>query len=150
MLVIGAVKSGKYTDMIKTFKEYISERPVLGVVEPIDIKDIGIVDAKIDSGNEAYNVLLGTDIIHHDNGACTFKTVKDIQLTLPCTGSIDINIGSGNIESRPTVKLTFTLKGVEYKDIVFSLADRSENDQPVLIGEPFVRRINALIDVKKR
>ena len=125
------------------------ERPILRVVEPIDIKGIGIVDAKIDSGNEAYNVFLGVNIKHHDNGTCTFTTVNNKQLTLPCDGSIDINIGSGNIENRPTVRLSFVLKGKHYNNIVFSLADRSQNDQPVLIGEPFVKQINALIDVNR-
>jgi hypothetical protein len=136
---------------MKTFLEFYHDesRPILGVVEIIDITGIGKVEAKIDSGNEAYNVLLGLNIKHNKDGTCTFDTVNDMQITLPCTGNIDINIGSGNIESRPTVKLSFVLKGVEYSDITFSLADRKDNDQPVLIGEPFVRNINALIDVKQ-
>jgi hypothetical protein len=134
---------------MKTFKEFVKTRPILGVTEFINIEGIGEVDAKIDSGNEAYNVLLGINIKHNDDNTCTFTTVNDQRMTLPCTGSIDINIGSGNIESRPTVELNFTLKGNHYTNVVFSLADRSENDQPVLIGEPFVKKINALIDVKQ-
>jgi len=140
---------------MKTFKEFIKERsvgsldrPVLGVTEIIDIEGIGEVEAKIDSGNEAYNVLLGTDIDHHGH-KCTFTTVNNKRLTLPCVGKVDINIGSGNIESRPTVELNFILQNKKYTGITFSLADRTQNDQPVLIGEPFVKKINALIDVKQ-
>jgi len=140
---------------MKTFKEYVNgrsagspNRPILGVTEIIDIEGIGEVEAKIDSGNEAYNVLLGLDIEHHGH-ECTFTTVNDKRMTLPCTGKVDINIGSGNIESRPTVELNFTLQGKHYTGITFSLADRAQNDQPVLIGEPFVKKINALIDVKQ-
>jgi hypothetical protein len=137
-----------------TFKQFVvkedtENRPILGVVEVIDIENIGTVEAKIDSGNEAYNVLLGVDIVKNRDGTCTFTTVNSKRITLPCNGSIDINIGSGNIESRPTVKLNFTLKGQRYTDIVFSLSDRRQNEQPVLIGEPFVKHINALIDVKQ-
>ena len=124
------------------------ERPILGVTEIIDIKGIGEVEAKIDSGNEAYNVLLGIDIKSHGHEV-TFTTVNDKRLTLPITGSVDINIGSGNIESRPTVELDFTIQGKHYTGVTFSLANRAENDQPVLIGEPFVKKINALIDVKQ-
>ena len=123
-------------------------RPVLGVTEIIDIEGIGEVEAKIDSGNEAYNVLLGLDI-KHNNHDVTFTTVNNKRLTLPMTGSIDINIGSGNIESRPTIELDFTIQGKHYTGVTFSLADRAQNDQPVLIGEPFVKKINALIDVKQ-
>ena len=134
---------------MKSFKDHFNSRPILGVIEIINIEGIGNVEAKIDSGNEAYNVLLGVDIIYNDDNTCTFTTVNNKTLTLPCIGSVDINIGSGNIEKRPTVELTFELKGETYENIVFSLADRSQNDQPVLIGEPFVKKINALIDVKR-
>ena len=129
-------------------KEDVDNRPVLGVTEIVDIEGIGEVEAKIDSGNEAYNVLLGLDIEHHGHEV-TFTTVRDKRLTLPMTGSVDINIGSGNIESRPTVELNFTIQGKHYTGVTFSLADRAQNDQPVLIGEPFVKKINALIDVKQ-
>jgi hypothetical protein len=129
-------------------KEDVEHRLILGVTEVIDIKNIGMVEAKIDSGNEAYNVLLGLDIKHHGRD-CSFTTVNNKRITLPCTGKVDINIGSGNIESRPTVELDFTLQGKQYTGITFSLADRSQNDQPVLIGEPFIKKINALIDVKQ-
>lgn len=131
---------------MKTFKEYTSDRPVLGVVESIIIEGIGEVLAKIDSGNEAHNVLHGIDIQEH-NGNITFSTVNVKQLTLQKTGEIDINIGSGNIEKRPTVSLNFKLKNQPYHDITFSIADRADNEQQVLIGEPFIRKINALIDV---
>lgn len=128
--------------------EELSDRPVLGVTEIINIEGIGEVEAKIDSGNEAYNVLLGLDI--EQNGRkVSFTTVGDKRLTLPMTGSVDINIGSGNIESRPTVELNFSIDGKHYTGVTFSLADRAQNDQPVLIGEPFVKKINALIDVKR-
>lgn len=131
---------------MKTFKEYTNNRPVLSVIETITIDGVGEVLAKIDSGNEAHNVLHGVDI--QDNGdSITFNTVNNKQLTLQKTGEIDINIGSGNIEKRPTVSLNFKLKNQLYRDITFSIADRADNEQQVLIGEPFIRKINALIDV---
>jgi hypothetical protein len=130
-------------------KENIDRRPVLGVVEEIHIDGIGSILAKIDSGNEAYNVLHGLNIKDNKDGTITFDTVNDKQYTAKKTGSIDINIGSGNIESRPTVELSFLLKEKPYQAITFSIADRADNEQQVLIGEPFVRHINALIDVKK-
>jgi hypothetical protein len=132
---------------MKTFKEYTNNRPVLGVIETIIIEDIGEVLAKIDSGNEAHNVLHGINIQDHGD-SITFNTVNDKQLTLQKTGEIDINIGSGNIEKRPTVSLNFELKGKPYQDVTFSIADRADNEQQVLIGEPFIHKINALIDVK--
>jgi len=130
-------------------KEDTENRPILGVTEYITIKEIGSIIAKIDSGNEAYNVLHGIDIKTNKDDTITFTTVNDKVITLPKTGSIDINIGSGNIEARPTVSLDITLQGKSYKDITFSIADRADNEQQVLIGEPFIERLNALVDVKR-
>jgi hypothetical protein len=129
-------------------KEDVSSRPVLGVVETIIIDGIGEAIAKIDSGNEAYNVLHGLDISDNDDGTITFNTINEKSVTLPKTGEIDINIGSGNIEKRPTVELDFTMREKPYLAITFSIADRADNEQQILIGEPFVKQINALIDVK--
>jgi len=134
---------------MKTFKKFIQERPVLGVTEYITIDGIGSVVAKIDSGNEAYNVLHGIDIERSGDDTITFTTINDKKITLPCTGNIDINIGSGNIENRPTVILNIILKNKPYKGVTFSIADRTDNEQQVLIGEPFIKRLNALVDVKR-
>jgi len=134
---------------MKTFKDFTQNRPILGVTEYITIDGIGSVVAKIDSGNEAYNVLHGVDIDDNGDDTITFTTINDKKITLPRTGSIDINIGSGNIESRPTVVLNIVLNNKSYNDVTFSIADRAENEQQVLIGEPFIRRLNALVDVKR-
>jgi len=130
-------------------KEDTESRPVLGVTEYITIDGIGSVVAKIDSGNEAYNVLHGVDIEDNGDSTITFTTIDDKKITLPCTGSIDINIGSGNIEARPTVVLDIILNNIKHKGITFSIADRADNEQQVLIGEPFIKRLNALVDVKQ-
>jgi hypothetical protein len=44
-----------------SFKKYY-EHVTLGIVEPIFIEEVGELDAKIDSGNEGYNVLGATNI----------------------------------------------------------------------------------------
>jgi hypothetical protein len=134
---------------MKTFKNFIENRPILGVTEYITIDGIGSVVAKIDSGNEAYNVLHGVDIEDSGDDTVTFTTINDKKITLPRTGSIDINIGSGNIETRPTVVLDIILRDTPHKGITFSIADRADNEQQVLIGEPFIKRLNALVDVKR-
>ena len=142
-------KGSKMVNNCVKIKEDTETRPILGVTEYITIDGIGSVVAKIDSGNEAYNVLHGVDIVHNDDDTVTFTTIDDKKITLPITGSIDINIGSGNIENRPTVILDIVLKDKHYKGITFSITDRTDNEQQVLIGEPFIERLNALVDVKR-
>lgn len=133
---------------MKTFKEFIkeAERPILSVTEEIEIEDIGRISAKIDSGNEAYNVLHGVNLSIKD-GQVTFTTVNDKTVTVPLKDTINIHIGSGVKEDRPVVEFNIGLHGKRYANVPFSIADRSENSEPILIGEPFIKKINALIDV---
>jgi hypothetical protein len=131
---------------MKTFKEYTQKRPILFTNEIIEINEIGKVKAKVDSGNEAYNVLHGIDL-KIENGNVTFTTVNNKTLTMPLEDTIVIHIGSGVKEERPIVKFNIVLHGQSYNNVPFSIANRTENDEPVLIGEPFIKQINALIDV---
>lgn len=129
-----------------TFKEYTNNRPILYVIEPMQIDEVGDIKAKIDSGNEAYNVLHGVDIELSDNEV-TFTTVNNKRITKPFKDTITIHIGSGVKEDRPLVSFNIKLHGREYNDVIFSIADRSENEEPVLVGEIFLKKINALIDM---
>lgn len=133
--------------MVQTFKEFYG-KPVFGVNEYIDIDKIGRVKAKIDSGNEAYNVLHGVDISEEGENV-SFTTVEGKRITAPRNGEIKIHIGSGVKEDRPIVKLNIKINGKEYRDVPFSIADRSENEDPILVGEPFLKKLNAVIDVNK-
>lgn len=132
---------------MKTFKDFY-KRPILGVNEVIDIEGIGPVKAKIDSGNEAFNVLHGINV-KEENNEVSFTTVGNKLVKKPKHDTITIHIGSGVKENRPVVLFNIKVGDKQYQDVPFSIADRTENGEPVLVGEPFVRSLNALIDVKK-
>lgn len=135
---------------MKTFKDYY-DKNVLGVREIVnflDFPDMGDVMAKIDTGNEAHNVLHGVNI-KDDGKLVSFSTVNNKKLTLNKADSITIHIGSGVKEERPVVKLSFKLGDTTYHDIPFSIADRTENEEPVLIGEPFLKQTKSVVDSNK-
>jgi hypothetical protein len=135
---------------MKTFKDYY-KKGVLGIREQIrllDYPELGDISVKIDTGNEAHNVLHGTNI--KDGGdTVTFKTVGGKELTLPKIDTIVIHIGSGVKEERPVIRLNFELGGKKYQAIPFSIADRTENEEPILIGEPFLKQTNSIVDSNK-
>ena len=132
---------------MQSFKEFVN-KPVFGVNEYIDIDGIGRLKAKIDSGNEAYNVLHGVDV-SEEGESISFTTVNGKRIKAPRSGEIKIHIGSGVKEDRPIVKLNIKIGDKKYQDIPFSIADRSENVDPILVGEPFLKKLNAVIDVNK-
>lgn len=132
---------------MQSFKDFYN-KPVFGVNELIEIDGIGKIKAKVDSGNEAYNVLHGVNISEEGENV-TFTTVNDKRITKPKTGSITIHIGSGVKEERPTVEFDIKVDGKQYSGVTFSIADRTENEDPILVGEPFLKKLNAVIDVNK-
>lgn len=139
-------KGKKLVNNCVKIHENDASRLKLSVIEQMFIENVGMVLAKVDSGNEAFNVLHGVDI-NINSTDVSFTTVDNKKITAPLIDTTTIHIGSGVKEERPVVGLNIKLKGTVYKDVPFSIADRSENDEPVLIGEPFIKMINALIDV---
>jgi hypothetical protein len=130
-----------------TLYNYILEN-ALGLVEDIDIEGIGVVKAKTDTGNSAYNVLHG--IIREQNGGnVIFETVNDVVIEMPYSNEIKIHIGSGNKEDRPVVNFNVTINGHRYESVPFSIADRSENEYKALLGEEFIKSNGGIVDINK-
>lgn len=126
----------------------ILEQDVVGLVEIMLIEDVGKAEALIDSGNGAHNVLHGVNVNIEGNNV-TFDTINGKTVTKEIVEEIQINVGSGHKEMRPVVEFTIEMNETVYHDIKFSIADRSDNDYPVLVGADFIGFIDALIDVNK-
>ena len=127
----------------------VASDDVVGLVEKIYIEGIGDVDAKIDSGNGAYNVIDG-EVISKRGDNIIVKTIRGKKLKKKVVDEVVIHIGSGNKELRPVVTFDIKLGDEEYNDVPFSIADRSENEYAVLIGKIFLSKIDKLIDVDKQ
>jgi len=130
-----------------TFKTFFEQKS-LGLIETINIEGIGPIDAKVDSGNGAYNVLHGVNV-SVNNKEVIFTTIDGKKISKPFKGYIDINIGSGNIEQRPTIEFNVSIHGEKHKNIRFSIADRTQNEEKVLLGKDFIAALGGLIDVNK-
>ena len=136
------------------FRQYIineinvDEDDIVGLVERIYVDGIGEVDAKIDSGNGAYNVIHG-DVIRKRGNNIIVKTINGVKLKKKVVDEVVIHIGSGNKELRPVVNFDIKLGDEEYNDIPFSIADRSQNEYGILVGKQFLSKIDKLIDVDK-
>jgi len=124
----------------------ISEEDIVGLNEPIYIEDVGKVTAKIDSGNGAYNVLHGK-ILEKRGNYIIVQTVNDKKIKKEVVDKVLIHIGSGNKEERPVVEFNIIFDGKKLPGVRFSIADRSENEYPVLIGKQFIEDLGLLIDV---
>ena len=127
------------------------ERLVIGIEEPVLVKDLGEIKAKIDSGNGGYNVIHGEDITYQGN-YITFLTYDGAgnqkRLSKKVIEELDVHIGGGIVQKRPVIELDIKFANENYKRIPFSVTDRTENSHRILISKDFVENtIEALIDV---
>ncbi len=136
-----------------TFKKFFESNKPLGLIETITFEELGPIEAKIDSGNGAYNVLHGINI-QDNNEQVTFDTVNNKTVTKPIKEYIDINVGSGpdgepTIDNRPVVEFDIEIGGKTYPNTKFSIGSREDNEYKILVGKEFIEQLGGLIDVSK-
>ena len=129
------------------------EKLIIGVEEPIFIKGVGEILAKADSGNSAFNVLHGEDF-YNQGDVVVFTTYdeedKPHRVSKKVQGTVDINIGAGHTETRPIVLLDVKFAGEEYVNVPFTIGNRANNKNKVLLGKEFLtKELDVLIDVSK-
>jgi len=129
-----------------SFKKYY-EHVTLGIVEPVFIEEVGELDAKIDSGNEGYNVLGATGITKEGEKVRFMANGKT--LVKKIIEEVEVHVGAGHKEPRYVVPLNMKFKGNFYENVPFSLGQREDKDYKVLICEIFLKKIDALIQVNK-
>jgi hypothetical protein len=134
---------------MNTFKQFFIEKNVLGLIEFFHLDGVGKIPAKLDSGNGAYNVIHGEDI-QEQGSKVFFRTVNGKTLLKDKKGQVTINVGAGNMEERPVVEFDIKVGNREFKNIPFSVGNRSTNIFKILVGKDFIQKeLDALIDVSK-
>jgi len=134
---------------MKRFKQFFAEKAVLGLIEFFDVDGIGKIPSKLDSGNGAFNVIHGEDIQVQGNKV-HFKTVNNKRLMKDKVDDITINVGAGHTEDRPVVNFDLKIGNKEYKNIPFSVGDRTTNLFKILVSKDFIEKeLDALIDVSQ-
>ena len=132
---------------MRCFKQYFVEKTVLGLEETIYVDGVGQIKAKLDTGNGAFNVLHGVDI--KNNGKLVrFTTENGVVLEKPISDTITINLGGGASEDRFVILLNVKFGSKIFREIPFSVGDRSNNTHKVLISKNFIQdQLDALVDV---
>ena len=129
------------------------EKLVVGVEEPIFIKGVGDILAKVDSGNGAFNVIHGEDF-YYQGDVVVFTTYdengKNHRVSKKVQDTITINIGAGQTEDRPVVLFDVKFATDEFLNVPFTVGNRSNNKNKVLLGQEFLKNeLDALIDISK-
>lgn len=119
-----------------------------GVVEKIKIQDVGIIDAKLDTGNESYNVIHAENVKEGD-GTVSFL-INGKQYSKKVESHVLIRTSSMHTERRPVVGFDVTFRNVTYKNTKFSLTNRENNKYSVLMGLKFLQTAHVSVNSTKQ
>lgn len=119
-----------------------------GLIEPIKIHDIDSFQAKMDTGNESYNVL-GAENIEEYNGMVHF-IVNGKKYTKPIVSHVRIRTNNINADRRPVVEFDVEFRNRTFRNVRFSLVPRRFNKYPVLIGNKFMSLAKVSVNINKK
>lgn len=117
---------------------------VIGWVEPVEVDDRMIVNAKIDTGADSPS-LDAQDIKVTRRGRQAFVSFwtksrdgKRVDFERPVYRFVDIYRAGGQNEKRPAVLIALCLDEVR-REVVVNLVDRSKLEFPMIIGRSFLQ-----------
>lgn len=120
-----------------------------GWIEMLEINDIGDIKAKFDTGNgslcvlHADNFVIDNGVVRWNYGEKSYeKPIKTIK---------EVHVGGlrDYIEERPVIEIDVTFDGVVYKEVDFTLDDRTGRI-PVLINRRFMRKANLMVNPREK
>jgi RimK family alpha-L-glutamate ligase len=129
-------------ELISIFLEYTLDKDnwthptkEVGYVEYIELDGTGEIKARIDTGNSGYCVAHVDDVDTKD-GKITCK-LNGKKITKKILGRKKVKVGD---EEEDRIHVLFDVKfaGKEYKDVEFTLDNRSNRVYPVLVGRQFL------------
>ncbi|MDX9795240.1 MAG: RimK/LysX family protein [Sulfurimonadaceae bacterium] len=130
-------------------KKIIGRREVVSIIE-LELNDI---DAKIDTGADS-NALHCDDIVVDEHNYVHFKLLDEVhpsyhgkQMKMPLYKLKRVKSSNGEIQLRPSIKVTLQFFGKRYKSVI-SLTNRADMKYPMLIGRRFLSK-RFLVDVSQ-
>lgn len=129
-----------------------SDQEVLGSLAVIKFPSLGgkEVRGKVDTGATTSS-LHAVNISVLKNNTVSFKCpqLTNNTIVMDLCGSQEVTSADAGGIPRPVVKFNIEIGDVVLKDVVFNLNDRSEMEDPILIGQNIISAGNFLIDINK-
>lgn len=131
-------------------------KKIVGRREKISIIDLELIDldVKIDTGADSNALHCDHIVIDEATNRVSFVLLDEVhesyhgrKITLPIYKIKKVRSSNGQLEERPSVKVTVKFFGKEYKSII-SLTNRADMKFPMLIGRKFLNE-RFLVDVSK-
>jgi len=136
------------TDIIIDFlldrKNWVKPKKVAGFRELVSVAGVGKFVAKLDTGNGATSCSLHADSIEEVDGHVHWE-LGGKEFVNKIVGQSKAEVGT-KVHKRAVVNLDIEFNGIIYKNVKFSLVDRSEKSTPVLLNRDFLTAAGIIVD----
>lgn len=128
------------------------QKHVIGNVAEVHFRTFNTsIDGKVDTGATTSSLHASNVQVNKDRGTVSFvcEELSPNTITLDLHGAIEVHSADNGGDVRPTIMLDIEIEGVELRDTLFNLNDRSNMDSPLLIGQNILKQGDFHIDVNK-
>lgn len=134
----------KIINFLLNKKNWIKPKKVTGFREMVTIPEIGKFVAKLDTGNGATSCSIHADEIYEDKDT-VYWSIKDKKFVNKIIGHSKAEVGD-HIHERAVINLDINFNGVTYKNVKFSLVNRTEKSTPILLNRNFLSLSGLIVD----
>lgn len=141
---------GELIKHVSDKKNWKSNFIEVGYIEYIDIEGVGKLKSKLDTGNGALNVLHASEIVHNPNTNKVSFVYDGKKYTKDFVSMKKVHVDNSISRHRHVVLFDIVFGGMTYKDVPFSLDDRSNRSTPVLLSRQFIKDHNFMVNPSKK
>lgn len=124
---------------------------LIGNEADITFVDIGkTIKGKVDTGATTSSIHATNIKINQHQVSFVCDVISPNVITMDIAGSQEVHTADAGGEQRPTVKFNIKINDVQLPNVLFNLNDRSNMDDPVLIGQNILQAGNFIVDVNKQ
>jgi gamma-F420-2:alpha-L-glutamate ligase len=136
------------TDMVIDFlldkKNWVKPKKIAGFREMISVAGVGKFVGKLDTGNGATSCSLHADSIEEMDGHVHWE-LGGKEFVNKIVGQSRAEVGT-RVHKRAVINLDIEFNKIIYKNVKFSLVDRSEKSTPVLLNRDFLTSAGIIVD----
>jgi len=139
--------TGIILDFILDKKNWNLPRKIVGFREVFEVKGIGKFIGKLDTGNGSIACSLHADYSEEKDGYLNW-TIGGKSYSQKITEYSHAEVGD-QTDKRPVVLIDVLFGGIVYKQVKFSLVDRTNKSTPLLINRGMMEAAGLIIDSSK-
>ena len=131
-------------DFLLNKKNWVKPKKITGFRELVTVQGVGTFVGKLDTGNGATSCSLHADNFEEVDGHVNWS-LGGQEFKNKIIGQSKAEVGE-KVHKRAVINLDVNFNGIIYKNVKFSLVDRTEKSTPLLLNRDFLSAAGLVVD----